>query len=298
MSYRSLKRVLGESNLERKCRWLFGICLTLLILIAFWGVDRIGEDLVMSNAHRSGAEGVRHFLINKHWDTWDTRAGVNQLREELTRNLLADSALMADVLSLDQALVASLRQQEEKVEKDADRGKTGPRIVGPKDDHEEALLRSLRDEFDAQMAAITAASQPDYNRPKVDGGASEPKNPVVAAEEAGRFNPAFRSQTVLSEGKFYYYQPVYWNQNFCATCHDGLYGRFAISASESSVAADEKLPFLVVRVSPLRRSSRSDLPYPRGAFNGGDSDGFGVDGSALVGCSLRRGQATLALARC
>ena len=27
MSYRSIKRVLGETSLERKCRFLFGVCL-------------------------------------------------------------------------------------------------------------------------------------------------------------------------------------------------------------------------------------------------------------------------------
>ena len=158
MSYRSLKRVLGESNLERKCRWLFGICLSLLIFTAFWGVNKIGEDLVMSNANRSGAEGVRHFLINKHWDTWDTRVGVAQLREELTRNLLADSAQHADVLSLDTALVASVRQQDDKTEKDLNRAKVGPRIIGPKDDHEEAILRALREEFAANEANGRVAS--------------------------------------------------------------------------------------------------------------------------------------------
>ena len=31
MSYRSLKRVLGETSLERKCRLLFGVCLFVLI---------------------------------------------------------------------------------------------------------------------------------------------------------------------------------------------------------------------------------------------------------------------------
>jgi two-component system, NarL family, sensor histidine kinase BarA len=36
MSYRSIKRVLGETSLERKCRFLFGACLLLLITGSFW----------------------------------------------------------------------------------------------------------------------------------------------------------------------------------------------------------------------------------------------------------------------
>jgi signal transduction histidine kinase len=36
MSYRSIKRVLGETRLERKCLILFGVCLFLLITASFW----------------------------------------------------------------------------------------------------------------------------------------------------------------------------------------------------------------------------------------------------------------------
>ncbi len=36
MSYRSIKRIFGETSLERKCRTLFGICLFLLITASFW----------------------------------------------------------------------------------------------------------------------------------------------------------------------------------------------------------------------------------------------------------------------
>lgn len=35
MSYRSLKRALRETNLERKCRILFGVCLFMLIAVSF-----------------------------------------------------------------------------------------------------------------------------------------------------------------------------------------------------------------------------------------------------------------------
>ncbi len=259
MSYRSLKRVLGESNLERKCRWLFGICLTFLIFIAFWGVDRIGEDLVMSNAHRSGAEGVRHFLINKHWDTWETKPAVNELRKELTRNLLHDSALVADVLSLDRALVASSRQVEDNELSDG-REKVAQRIVGPKDEREEALLRSLRDEFDAQMAKVNANLQGNANDKSKNG---DGKNSTAAWEDDQPFEPAFRSQRVQTEGKFYYYQPVYWNEKFCSTCHDGLYGKFAISAADNSLASSNKLPFLVVRVSRPDKDVRNPIDMTR-----------------------------------
>src|SRR5207245_10283353 len=36
MSYRAFKRLLGETSLERKCRFLFGAGILLLITISFW----------------------------------------------------------------------------------------------------------------------------------------------------------------------------------------------------------------------------------------------------------------------
>ena len=36
MSYRAFKRLLGETSLERKCRFLFGAFILLLIAGSFW----------------------------------------------------------------------------------------------------------------------------------------------------------------------------------------------------------------------------------------------------------------------
>src|SRR3954452_7433246 len=36
MSYRAFKRLLGETSLERKCRFLFGAFILLLISSSFW----------------------------------------------------------------------------------------------------------------------------------------------------------------------------------------------------------------------------------------------------------------------
>ena len=65
MSYRGIKRVLGESNLERKIRLWFGVCLLTLIGGSFWWVNRITEDLIHSNT-RDQAYGLKsdHILRN------------------------------------------------------------------------------------------------------------------------------------------------------------------------------------------------------------------------------------------
>src|ERR687895_729738 len=85
--YRSLKRVLGESNLERKCRWLFGICVGGLIFLAFWWVDWIAEDLIDGAAQFRGRSAVSETLIDIHWQNWVFGSGQQQLQQEMVAAL-------------------------------------------------------------------------------------------------------------------------------------------------------------------------------------------------------------------
>ena len=59
MSYRSLKRVLGETSLERKCRLLFGACLLLLITASFWWYGSRTENIV----YRQNSERGRLLVL-------------------------------------------------------------------------------------------------------------------------------------------------------------------------------------------------------------------------------------------
>ena len=63
MSYRSIKRVLGETNLERKCLILFGACLFLLITAAFWYAERNAEQLVKDKTKKTGQDFVDLSLL-------------------------------------------------------------------------------------------------------------------------------------------------------------------------------------------------------------------------------------------
>ena len=66
MSYRSIKRVLGETSLERKCRFLFGACLLVLITGSFWWYGRQTEELVFQQNPTMGRLLVDQGLIGKH----------------------------------------------------------------------------------------------------------------------------------------------------------------------------------------------------------------------------------------
>ena len=63
MSYRSFKRALGETNLERKCRFLFGTCLLVLISGSFWWYSTATDRdrlRVPESLRRQGAGRLRH----------------------------------------------------------------------------------------------------------------------------------------------------------------------------------------------------------------------------------------------
>jgi len=99
MSYRSFKRVLGETNLERKCRFLFGGCLLLLILGSFYWYGRQTEKLVYEQNRNTGRLLVETIITRAHWENFklpsrfadpDEQLFAKQLGEEL-KNFPYDS---------------------------------------------------------------------------------------------------------------------------------------------------------------------------------------------------------------
>src|SRR3954467_5172192 len=137
--YRSLKRVLGESNLERKCRWLFGICVGGLILLAFWWVDRISEGLIEETAQSHGRGLVRNTLIDLHWQSW-TRRDEGPWRQKLVQKQnedLARDKYISRIMSLDAA-----RESEIEIAK----------VFLPDTPQEHDLLGDLRHEAEQKLS--------------------------------------------------------------------------------------------------------------------------------------------------
>jgi signal transduction histidine kinase len=85
MSYRSFKRVLGETHLERKCFFLFGGCLLILIVGSFWWYGRRTEEVVYENTRSTGQHLVDAVMIQRHWMTMD----VGRENEQAFINLIA-----------------------------------------------------------------------------------------------------------------------------------------------------------------------------------------------------------------
>ena len=88
MSRRSLKRVLTETSLERKCRLLFGVCLAVLILGSFWTYGNRTESLVAKQNPSKARPLVDTAIVLKHWKDWtENNVDMKELVADFTKNL-------------------------------------------------------------------------------------------------------------------------------------------------------------------------------------------------------------------
>ena len=72
MSYRTFKRLMGETSLERKCRFLFGGGLLILITGSFYFYGRLTKQLVDKQNIITGRQMVMPIIMKKHWE-WSER---------------------------------------------------------------------------------------------------------------------------------------------------------------------------------------------------------------------------------
>ena len=75
MSYRAFKRLLGETSLERKCRFLFGAGILLLITSSFWLYAYLTEQLAYEQAVPLGKLLVNWLVIQKHLQAVNVQEG-------------------------------------------------------------------------------------------------------------------------------------------------------------------------------------------------------------------------------
>ncbi len=67
MSYRTIKKLLGETSLERKCRFLFGSGLLVLITGSFYLYARQTTELVYKQNEMAAKLMVSPVILEKHW---------------------------------------------------------------------------------------------------------------------------------------------------------------------------------------------------------------------------------------
>lgn len=257
MSYRSVKRVLGETNLERKCRVLFGLSLLLLISISFWFYGKRTENLIDDKNRDTGRRLVDSALLKHHWLNWETRS--EDLRADVD-----DYSRSLENLDYDWNFIA-LEPPQEPDEK----------ILPPQDAWEATNLATLKTLLAQQLAEHDGAVR-DYRAQAAQYEEARRKHKEEAGGQAGAnlvepapleapprspppFSPPSLARFVRGEDQteYHYYQPVYWKQS-CVPCHRHLLGgeAFDISADVSQQA--QSLPFRVVKVAiPYGDTQRS-----------------------------------------
>jgi signal transduction histidine kinase len=226
--YRSLKRVLGESNLERKFRWLFGLSIGTLIFAAFLGVWYIQKELIDDTAQAKGRDLVRVVLFDLHWKTWNTNPdnpAEVELQEQLT-TALAQEQYDHIILKLDSGPEPPLASTE---------------VRQPTTDYERQLLERLKERAESEAQAQARGSQ----------GARD-----LATAPIARAIPA------PEQDKYYYYQVVHWSDT-CIRCHEGMHGKFAESAAsfDGSIFDPQNTPFRVVRVTMPYDDTRTAIAF-------------------------------------
>src|SRR6266404_8427847 len=94
MSYRAFKRLLGETSLERKCRFLFGAGTLLLITTIFWWYAHRTEVLAYEQTTTTGRLLTNHILAEAHHKEKLSIEDPDLLRQALEK--FADQILMEE----------------------------------------------------------------------------------------------------------------------------------------------------------------------------------------------------------
>ena len=67
MSYRTFKHLLGETSLERKCRFIFGGGILVLVTISFYWYGQKTEKLVIGQTTQTARRLVNPTVVDKHY---------------------------------------------------------------------------------------------------------------------------------------------------------------------------------------------------------------------------------------
>jgi signal transduction histidine kinase len=91
MSYRGLTKAIGETSLERKCRWLFGLCLLPLIAGSFWWYGQRTNDMMEEQFRYTGEALATTALVELHMTKQEQDPAVQRGDEKLADALRSET---------------------------------------------------------------------------------------------------------------------------------------------------------------------------------------------------------------
>ena len=245
MAWGPLRRLLGSTSLERKCRLLFGACLLLLIFASFWWYGTATERLVHQQSRNMGVFFVQLGIKNVHFVQWEADTEKQRLVKS-TIEALEDLEYKHEFLTLDEV--------------------SGDSLAVPCSPEDRPILEELKTDYYAQLAAEKrriheAQSQPMGDTEIVGDSTPGDEDHIPGDELFKDIVPVYREVRVADKSQYHFFQPVYWKSN-CTICHSDLKAsvpdtlptlpdEFEPSKSAANARAElllEDVPFRVVKV--------------------------------------------------
>lgn len=228
MSYQSFKRVIGESSLERKCRWWFGITLGILLLLSFYWHSKNMEEVVFQSDRKVGPELVRAVWLEAHNNLeWQLKYRDAFERGEAPDPAEDESANFYKWVTESSRELGGEFQSYVILPQDPQFNPSGKNP--PQHDYEREILLALQN----RQSPATSTT-------------GEPRDPLSLP-------PGHHEREVIVDGKkkYRYYEPLYADQS-CVLCHTSLGKIMRPNLSEGDLMA-------VVRVEIDQEETRNLL---------------------------------------
>ena len=239
MSYRSIKRVLGESSLERKIRILFGVCLLILIGAAFFWVSRITEDQILNSLVDKSRSLTTVYLLEEHM--------INQARDR-TDKIYGNKAVfegLSDHVQTNEFQASMVALSRTSVRQD-----TRPSEVDQQDRSKLAKMIPLA----AQLQHIENKKLVNLEKPLT------PEESARYAELIKQVNHESHYRFTDDE-KYIYYTPMIFNST-CMLCHLSDQGSMELAGEEAVEQLDET-PISFFRIELPQTEAKNAITQAR-----------------------------------
>ena len=218
MSYRGIKRILGESSLERKTQILFAVCLLVLITVAFLWVSRITEELIDENTRAQANSLKSDFVLRTHLENLEsfyTGSGAPTAsidpKQDATATVFASLATVSPTVPY-QAKVVTMPSDVE-----VGRFQITPEIaVDPAEI--ERLQKIWQVAIDLQEEENELESLKAFSPNVFDDKVAELEKQKTAIQPTTT-DPVY-DVTLSTRKKYYFYAPlIFKSQAACQSCH-------------------------------------------------------------------------------
>ena len=217
MSYRGIKRILGESSLERKTQILFAVCLLVLITVAFLWVSRITEQLIDDNTRDQANSLKSDFVLRTHLENLEsfyTRSGDSPAdiapKQDATATVFASLATVSPTVPYEAAVVA--------MPGDTGRFQTTPAIATDPAEIErlQTIWQTAIDlqEYQNELESLKAFPPTVFDAKVAELQQQQAEAQLIITD------PIPDDVALSTRKKYYYYAPlVFKSQSACQSCH-------------------------------------------------------------------------------